>query len=285
MFHCRSIGDVLFHAMDRSVLSRTITEFTDILENVICPKWIKYPNSEEQISFKQIFFKKTKFPGVIGCVDCTHVNIIAPQENEHLYVDRKGNHSLNVQLVSHSFKRYNFEIETLNIFLQVCNYDLKILSVNARYPGSTHDSGIWAVSADRRKMEKDYINGKRNTVLLGDSGYPLEPWLITPFRNPNPQQARFNHIHAKARNPIERCNGVLKGTFRCLLGERQLRYEPAKVLKIVNVCCALLNICLYYKAPLVEEVMPEEINNILYNFNDNLFNATDIRQSIMGSIL
>ena len=43
-----------------------------------------------------------KIPGVIGYVDGTHVNIIAPTEHEHLFVDRRGNHSMNVQLVSSS---------------------------------------------------------------------------------------------------------------------------------------------------------------------------------------
>lgn len=101
------------------------------------------------------------------------------------------------------------------------------------------------MSSERRKLEHDYENGERNTWLLGDSGYPLEKWLITPFKNQSTEQQRqFNHIHAQGRNAIERCNGVLKGTFRCLLGERKLRYQPPKVIKIVNVCCALYNMLL-----------------------------------------
>lgn len=46
------------------------------------------------------FYEKHRFPGEVGCIDCTHVAVVAPNENEHIYVNRKGYHSINVQLVS-----------------------------------------------------------------------------------------------------------------------------------------------------------------------------------------
>lgn len=51
------------------------------------------------------FYDNHRFPGVIGCIDCTHIAIFPPQVHdavnpEHLYVNRKGYHSINVQLVS-----------------------------------------------------------------------------------------------------------------------------------------------------------------------------------------
>lgn len=50
--------------------------------------------------------------------------------------------------------------------------------------------------------------------------------------------------HASARNCIERCNGVLKSRFRCLSGERQLRYSPEYVGVVTTVCAILHNICI-----------------------------------------
>jgi hypothetical protein len=47
-------------------------------------------STEKEI--KQGFYESGGFPGVIGCVDGTHVRITAPS-----FVNRKGYHSLNVQ--------------------------------------------------------------------------------------------------------------------------------------------------------------------------------------------
>jgi len=38
------------------------------------------------------------FPSVLGRIDGTHIKIMAPRENEAEYVNRKGVHSLNVQV-------------------------------------------------------------------------------------------------------------------------------------------------------------------------------------------
>lgn len=79
---------------------------------------------------------------------------------------------------------------------------------------------------------------------VGDNGYPLEPWLITQFSRTDEGSAedQFNAVHRQMRNCIERVNGVVKIRWRCLSGERMLRYQPKKVVKFANVCCALNNV-------------------------------------------
>lgn len=76
-------------------------------------------------------------------------------------------------------------------------------------------------------------------------------------------EMRFNEVHSKCRNIIERTNGVLKNRWRCLLGARELYYTPEKAAKVVNICCALHNICIYYNvkdisSELAQLSMPEE---------------------------
>ena len=38
------------------------------------------------------------FLGLLGCIDGTHIKVMAPRENESEYVNRKGVRSLNVQV-------------------------------------------------------------------------------------------------------------------------------------------------------------------------------------------
>ncbi|XP_018314117.1 putative nuclease HARBI1, partial [Mycetomoellerius zeteki] len=106
-------------------------------------------------------------------------------------------------------------------------------------------------------MEYFYNNGERRTYLIGDAGYPLEPWLMTPLPH-YPQQSRqfrYNEKLCKARSVVERFFGVLKGTWRCLSYQRVLMYAPEIAEQIVNACAILHNICLHYRLPFDEEYL------------------------------
>lgn len=135
-------------------------------------------------------------------------------------------------------------------------------------------------------IEKYLLN-----FLKGDSGYPLEPWLLTPYRNAreNTAESYFNDRFSKGRSIIERVFGVLKSRFRCLLAARELHYSPERVVQIMNVCCALHNICLDFNAPLFE--VPEryisgEIEFAVHanEVNDHLHIATQIRNEIKNNL-
>ncbi|KAG5860737.1 hypothetical protein JTB14_025284 [Gonioctena quinquepunctata] len=186
---------------------------------------------------KAIFFEKCGMPGVIGAIDCTHIAIIAPPDEEHNHVNRKGYHSKNVRLI--------------------CDPELIIMNVNANFPGSCHDSFIWRQSQIEFHLHNDYQNGQRNTWLLGDSGCPQEPWLMTPVYGalPHTSEKLYNYSHTLGRNCIERVDGVLKGRFRCLLGERKPPYGPQKVGIIVSACCILHNDCVKWRVPMDENLV------------------------------
>jgi len=87
--------------------------------------------------------------------------------------------------------------------------------------------------------------------ILGDSAYPSKPWLLKPYANTQPgsSEADYNTKHAQGRVIIEDTIGMLKGKFRCINGERQLHYSPTKCARIVNVCCALHNLCILNRIP------------------------------------
>ncbi|XP_011863014.1 PREDICTED: putative nuclease HARBI1, partial [Vollenhovia emeryi] len=145
------IGHNIHSAVSQPSVSRCINNVTRALNQTeIFNRWVKCPSTLEEVkSIRDGFWQKYNFPGIIGCIDCTHVAIIAPpthhpQFPEHTYVNRKGYHSINVQLI--------------------CDSHMKIIHDNARYPGSTHDSYIWNNSNFLPMLKQIYDRG--NTFYL-----------------------------------------------------------------------------------------------------------------------
>ncbi|XP_023288715.1 putative nuclease HARBI1 [Orussus abietinus] len=104
-------------------------------------------------------------------------------------------------------------------------------------------------------MEFHYNRGERRTWLIGDAGYPLEPWLLTPLPH-YPQWSRqfqYNEQLCKARSIVERFFGVWKGTWRCLSYQRVLMYDSGMAGKICNACAVLHNMRLHYRLPIEED--------------------------------
>ncbi|XP_017469156.1 PREDICTED: putative nuclease HARBI1 [Rhagoletis zephyria] len=238
----KAVGKDSYIAMGRSTVAKVITRVLKILEKYICSRWINLSMTEdEKTKSKQHFHQNFGIPGVIGCVDGTHIKITKPHKDSSLFYNRKDYFSINAMII--------------------CDYNMVIRALDARRPGSSHDALIWSVSRAHDYFKRNYDNGERGLWLLGDAGYALQPFLLTPFRDPNvgtPQHI-FNLKHSSARNVVERTTGVLKSRFRCLC--RSLQYQPEKVVQITNVCCALHNICRHYKVQELVEAGPMDEDN------------------------
>ncbi|XP_067660311.1 putative nuclease HARBI1 [Haliotis asinina] len=136
-------------------------------------RFIHFPSPAECQRNKVEFHRTANFPGVIGVIDGTHIQIQAPTVTEDVYVNRHHYHSINTQVVFDPFDR--------------------IIDIVARWPGSTHDSRILSQSGLFRLMESN--NLPAGCHLLGDSGYPSKRWLLSPFLRPEPgSQARYRSL-------------------------------------------------------------------------------------------
>ncbi|CAG2189298.1 HARBI1 [Mytilus edulis] len=91
------VGDTMGY--DKSTVSRVVRDVTDALVDRK-DQYIKWPTERQKNINKRAFYEKAGFPNVIGCIDGTHVHIQAPTEDEPAYVNRKGFHSINVQVIS-----------------------------------------------------------------------------------------------------------------------------------------------------------------------------------------
>lgn len=71
----------------------------------------------------------------------------------------------------------------------------------ARWPGSCHDQIIFDNSSVKHKFETGVIKG----YLLGDGGYEVKPYLMTPLLTPTTRSEQlYNESHIRTRNVIER---------------------------------------------------------------------------------
>lgn len=185
----KGIGAEFHIGMAQQTMSNTIREVALALEH-IAPRWIKFPTNDQEKQAVQLeFMQRFGFPGVIGVIDGTHVAILQPTEDEHLYFNRKNFHSKNVQII--------------------CDSNLLILNVNANFGGASHDAFIWRNSGVHRHLEQMYIGGNPRVWLIGDSGYPLQPWLMTPVTHTvaGTPQRRYDDALTVTRNCVERCIG------------------------------------------------------------------------------
>jgi len=136
-------GDM--HGIHKSTVCRTLRRVISAINNNIFQDVVRWPTDCSNLAMQ--FFHKGGFPSVCGCVDGILINILAPYENEEQFVDRKGNHSINVMMV--------------------CGPDLTFYNVTARWPGSVHDARVLRNSTLSTKFEEGW-RPFPNAVILGD---------------------------------------------------------------------------------------------------------------------
>ncbi|KAF0720277.1 putative nuclease HARBI1, partial [Aphis craccivora] len=160
------------------------------------PDFINFPTTDEEIrQVKQDFFNIAKFPSCIGAIDCTHIKIRSPGGNDaEIFRNRKQFFSMNVQTI--------------------CDSKLIIQNIVARWPGSSHDANIFRNSAIKQRFDNREF---KDCVLVADSGYPMQSYMITPMLNPITNvENTFNESQIRTRNPVERSYGVWKRRFPIL---------------------------------------------------------------------
>lgn len=76
---------------------------------------------------------------------------------------------------------------------------------------------------------------------IGDSGYPVRRYFLTPMLNPQTQgEQLYNEAHIRTRNVIERTFGVWKRRFPILAYGCRLKQDT--VLAVIIACAVLHNI-------------------------------------------
>ncbi|KAH7985715.1 hypothetical protein HPB49_026301 [Dermacentor silvarum] len=119
-------------------------------------------------------------------MDGSLIAIIAPKgERKAAFMCRKGYFAVNC------------------IF--ICYADIRIPTVEPMRMVSDHDSFVWRTTWLRRRFQTGHI-ANPGEYLPGGSGYPLEPWLLTPVPGHPPTQTaegKYTTAHAAMRLEVD----------------------------------------------------------------------------------
>lgn len=217
---CGSLLTILgeLSGVDKSTTSRLITKTIRAIAG-LHSEFIEMPSNAEDVQrLRESFYNISKFPRCIGALDCTHIRIQSPGgQDAERYRNRNDFFSHNVRVV--------------------CDSDLLIRNIVCRWHGSAHDSTIFNNSSLKVKLENEEFG--EGSLVVGDSGYAVRKYLITPLANPRtPAEHLFNESQIRTRNPVERCFGAWKRRFLALaLG---IRLHNSKV-EAITVAAAVLH--------------------------------------------
>ena len=138
----------------------TVHKYVHKVANTICSmanNFIRWPNQAAAIQ------QQSHLPRCISIIDGTHIHIVNAPGSDPDYFNRKSYPSIQLQLA----------VDDLGfITLAFCGW-----------PGATHDSLVLRNSELYRIAETagDNLFHLPNSYIMGDSGYPLRNWLMTPF--------------------------------------------------------------------------------------------------------
>ncbi|MCO5585972.1 hypothetical protein L7F22_039908 [Adiantum nelumboides] len=214
------------YGISTSAAQKIVIDFSDaMLSSGLHDLYIKWPSLERMQSLAREFEAIQGIPYVIGAVDGSHIPIIAPRAHHEDYFNRKGFHSIILQM-------------TVASNCAIWDYDIG-------WAGSLHDWNVFQRSELGQRCEAGALG---NYCLLGDCAYPARFWMLAPFKGSKdgllPERYHWNYIQSSSRMPVERAFGMLKARFRILLKRCDMLLQ--NVPKMVRACLVLHNMCIVH---------------------------------------
>uniref|UniRef100_A0A131Z088 Harbinger n=1 Tax=Rhipicephalus appendiculatus TaxID=34631 RepID=A0A131Z088_RHIAP len=203
----------------------TVHGITERLLDYLCsllPKEICFP--EDLDSLVEAFEQIADFPGVVGCIGGTRINTRSPAHSQRApSIQGQGSASVTLQAV--------------------CDSRCRFMDIFVGPPGDFELDSVFLASPLAEELPYWCLDKYH---LLGNGGYPLREYLLTPYdRNvtdcAEPSQIAFNERHEKIRTKIDDAFRLLRQRFRQL---HFLEFVTAnKMRRFIMACCVLHNIC------------------------------------------
>ena len=166
------------------------------------------------------------------------------------------------------------------------------MDVAAGFPGSMHDARVLRNSIIYEKAEHGDIlaagpihrvdGSEIQPYLVGDSTYPLSPWLQKPFPEGTRDldEIRFNQELLSAPVQVECAFGILKSRWRILMGMEESKVQL--IAKIILACAILHNFCILHGNEWEEN---DENNDHDQGDNDEILRDGDNIREILKAYL
>ncbi|CAG8514486.1 194_t:CDS:1 [Cetraspora pellucida] len=225
LFRLGSLSTIWAISSQFGIAEGTVHLFMDRVTTAIRSlrsKYIKWPQGDYKKEVHKGFQQMQEFSLVIGAIDGSHIPFLqAPDRiNKDVYFSRKHHYGIHLQGV----------VDHKGLFI---NYDIG-------WPASVHDAKVFQ-NSNIYKQSTTFFEGEE--YLLGDSAYPLLPFIITPFKVPNgsqkQQQINYNIKHSKTRVVVEQAFGRLKARF-LFLRAMKVR-DPPKGVEIIETALIIHN--------------------------------------------
>ncbi|KAH7577584.1 hypothetical protein ACOSP7_001467 [Xanthoceras sorbifolium] len=217
----------------QSTVSQVTWRFIEALEER-AQHHLKWPDSNRMEEIKSNFEALFGLPNCCGAIDATHIIMTLPAvQTSDDWCDQENNYSMLVQ--------------------GIVDHEMRFIDIVTGWPGGMNVSRLLKFSGFFKLCEAGQrLNGNVRTLaegvklreyIVGGVGYPLLPWLITPYESKglSASMSSFCAMHEAARSLAVKAFLQLKGGWR-ILNKVMWRPDKRKLPSVILVCCLLHNI-------------------------------------------
>ncbi|XP_018312704.1 uncharacterized protein [Mycetomoellerius zeteki] len=160
------VGNIF--GIHKSTVKKCFFRVVNAVNNLMMKDYLQMPDTYEASEIAMNFEITSHIPQIIGCIDDTHIPILAPSESYQDFANCNDWPSYVLQAV----------IDDKCRLRNICVY----------HPGSIHDATVLKDSSLYRNLKNIIPQGTRNIndleipyFIVGDSAYPLLPWLLKGY--------------------------------------------------------------------------------------------------------
>ncbi|KAL7587017.1 hypothetical protein Lser_V15G38437 [Lactuca serriola] len=241
------IGVANFFGTNHSTVSQVTWRFVEAIEEHGLHH-LQWPSKEEEMAkIKSKFENIRGLPNCCGAIDSTHIMMLlsASERSIDVWLDRKDNHSMILQAI--------------------VDPDMRFRDIVTGWPGKMDDASVLQKSTFFELAEKHKrLNGPKlklsektqlQEYIVGDSAFPLLPWLITPYqgRDLPETKSEFNKRHFATRLVAQRALARLKDMWKMIQGV-MWRPDKHRLPRVVLACCILHNIVIDMEDDVLDEL-------------------------------